>query len=295
MPRSARRLNSPSELAVRVPPSAGTTALFYAATGNRVGAALILAHGAGAGQHSSFMVDFASALAALGIDVVTFNFLYTEQRRRLPDRGPVLEACYRAVVDTIRDEVESARRCLFLGGKSMGGRIATEIAAADRSLPIGGLALLGYPLHPPGRPEQRRDAHLPAVGRPMLFVQGSRDGFGTPAELAPVLGALSPPATLHVVESGDHSFKVVRPRPCRAEDKRLRGEASAPVRAGGGPPSQSFGASAEARVKGKRAEAESPAPVKKSRNHQAAQAAVYADVQRTIVEWIQTIVGTLTR
>ena len=279
-------MRSYSELAIRVPTSAGTTALVYSAA-NRVDAALILAHGAGADQRSPFIVDFAGALTALGIDVVTFNFLYTEQRRRLPDRGPALEACYRAVVEAVRNEVDSARRVLFIGGKSMGGRIATQIAAADRGLPIGGLVLLGYPLHPPGRPDRRRDAHLPAVGRPMLFVQGSRDAFGTPSELAPILGSLSPAPTLHVVEGGDHSFKLMRTRPCRAEDKRLRGEASASVRAGGGPPSQSFGASAEARVKGKRAEAEAPAPVKGSQNHPATQAAVYADVQRTIAEWIQ--------
>jgi predicted alpha/beta-hydrolase family hydrolase len=74
------------------------------------------------------------------------------------------------------------------------------------------LVLLGYPLHPPGRPDQRRDAHLPAVGRPMLFVQGSRDAFGTPIELAPALEALAPRATLHTVEGGDHSFKVARDR-----------------------------------------------------------------------------------
>jgi predicted alpha/beta-hydrolase family hydrolase len=155
------------------------------------------------------MVEFAGALAARGLDVVTFNFLYTEQRRRIPDRGPVLEACYHAVVDLIRREVESARR-LFVGGKSMGGRIATQMAAADPDLPIAGLVLLGYPLHPPGRPEKRRDAHLSNVRRPMLFVQGSRDSFGTPQELEPVLSSLSPTPKLHVVEDGDHSFKLSR-------------------------------------------------------------------------------------
>jgi predicted alpha/beta-hydrolase family hydrolase len=92
----------------------------------------------------------------------------------------------------------------------MGGRIATQVAAADPQRPIAGLVLLGYPLHPPGRPAERRDAHLPAVGRPMLFIQGSRDAFGTPAELAPALAPLAPPATLHVVAGGDHSFKVPR-------------------------------------------------------------------------------------
>src|ERR1700704_5048123 len=133
----------------------------------------MLAHGAGAGQQHPFMTAFADAIAARGIDVVTFNFLYIEQKRRLPDRGPALEACYRAAIDATRREVTAARRALFIGGKSMGGRIATQVAAADAGLPLAGLVLLGYPLHPPGRPERLRDAHLPAVSRPMLFVQGS--------------------------------------------------------------------------------------------------------------------------
>jgi predicted alpha/beta-hydrolase family hydrolase len=159
------------------------------------------------------MVEFARALSALGLDVVTFNFLYTEQERRIPDRPPVLEACYRAVVGTVRAELDSARRALFIGGKSMGGRIATQVAAADPALPIAGLVLLGYPLHPPGKPTERRDKHLPAVGRPMLFVQGSRDAFGTPDELAPVISTLQRAATLHVVQQGDHSFKLTRKDP----------------------------------------------------------------------------------
>jgi uncharacterized protein len=185
-----------------------TTACIYAA--DRPTAALILAHGAGASQRHPFMVRFANALTARHIDVVTFNFLYTEERRRLPDRGPVLEACYRSVVQAVADRVESARKHLFIGGKSMGGRIATQIAAADAALPIRGLVLLGYPLHPPGRPDQRRDRHLPAVARPMLFVQGSRDTFGVPAELMSILNGLTPPPVLHVVDGGDHSFALPR-------------------------------------------------------------------------------------
>jgi predicted alpha/beta-hydrolase family hydrolase len=173
----------------------------------------MLGHGAGAGQQSTFMVEFARALAALEIDTITFNFPYTEQRRRIPDRGPALEACYRAVIRSARHSVESASRALFIGGKSMGGRIATQVAAGDSQLPIAGLVLLGYPLHPPGRPTERRDKHLAAVARPMLFVQGSRDTFGTPAELEPVLGALAPAPSLHVVTGGDHSFKLGRKDP----------------------------------------------------------------------------------
>jgi predicted alpha/beta-hydrolase family hydrolase len=198
-------LKNPSELSVPLESGVATTALVYAA--DRPTAALILAHGAGAGQLHPFMVRFGHALSARNIDIVTFNFLYTAQRRRLPDRGPVLEACYRSVVQAVADRVESARHHLFIGGKSMGGRIATQIAAGA-ALPIRGLVLLGYPLHPPGRPEQRRDRHLPAVARPMLFVQGSRDTFGTPAELTPVLSGLIPPPALHIVEGGDHSFAL---------------------------------------------------------------------------------------
>src|SRR5262245_26529720 len=159
------------------------------------------------------MVDFARALSALGVDVITFDFPYIEQRRRIPDRGPVLEACYRSVISTVRHEVTSARRALFIGGKSMGGRIATQVAAVDRTLPIAGLILLGYPLHPPGRPTDRRDKHLPAVGRPMLFVQGTRDAFGTPTELASVIDAIGSSASIHAVSGGDHSLKLARKDP----------------------------------------------------------------------------------
>jgi predicted alpha/beta-hydrolase family hydrolase len=206
-------LKNPDELKVTVATGADTTALVYAAGDPAVGAALILGHGAGAGQQSAFMVDFARALSALGLDVVTFNFLYTEQRRHIPDRGPALETCYRAVIDRVRNTVATARSALFIGGKSMGGRIATQVAAADASLPIAGLVLLGYPLHPPGRPAERRDKHLPAIRRPILFVQGNRDTFGTPAQLAPIVESLRPTPTLHVVADGDHSFKLRRKDP----------------------------------------------------------------------------------
>lgn len=204
-----------SELSVEVGAGAHTTALVYPAQPPGIGAALILGHGAGAGQQSPFMTELAGALAALGADIITFNFLYTEQKRRLPDRAPVLETCYRAVVEAVRDHVDSARRALFIGGKSMGGRIATQIAAADADLPLAGLVLLGYPLHPPGRPDKLRDAHLPAVGRPALFVQGSRDGFGTPDELQPIFARMIPTPTIYEVIGGDHSFKLSGRDPIR--------------------------------------------------------------------------------
>ena len=202
-------MQTPTELAVPLESGGTVTALVYQAVEGRAHAALVLAHGAGAGQHSPFMTGFARAFASMGVDAITFNFPYTEQRRRLPDRPAALESCYRNVVHTVGRHVRSAGRFLFIGGKSMGGRIATQIAAAG-DLPVNGLVLLGYPLHPPGRPSVLRAAHLPRVNRPMLFVQGGRDTFGTPAELSPILLTLSPPATLHVVGGGDHSFKVAR-------------------------------------------------------------------------------------
>lgn len=202
----------PRALAVQLESGDSTTALIYPASSPTPRpTALALAHGAGAGQSHPFMVTFARALSGRGLDVLTFNFLYTEQKRSVPDRMPQLVACYRAVIAAAREHVPSARERLFVGGKSMGGRAATHLAAEDSDAPafdISGIVLLGYPLHPPGRPDKPRDAHLPNVRRPMLFVQGSRDTFGSPSELKPVLATLSPLPTLHTVHGGDHSFKV---------------------------------------------------------------------------------------
>ena len=172
---------------------------------------LILAHGAGAPQTHPFMAGFAGGLARRGIEVVTFNFPYMERGRRVPDPGRRLEACYRAVIGVVRGRPAAAGRRLFVGGKSMGGRIASQAVAADvqagLSPSVDGLVFLGYPLHPPGRPEKLRAAHLPSIAARMLFVQGSRDAFGTPDELGPVLTDCQR-AELHVVEGGDHSFRV---------------------------------------------------------------------------------------
>ncbi len=210
---SATGLNKSHQLSIPLSGSTTTTARVYnSGTTEPALATIVLGHGAGAGHDSAFLVEFARALAALGVDVVTFNFPYIEARRRIPDRQPVLEACYHAVVATIPTQVESAARHLFIGGKSMGGRIASHIAAADSAVRIDGIVLLGYPLHPPGKPEQRRDNHLPAIKQPMLIVQGSRDAFGTPPEFESVLRAV-PSATLHVVNGGDHSFKISKRDP----------------------------------------------------------------------------------
>ena len=193
-----------------VPLATGTTvtARVYEAASPSHGV-LILAHGAGAGHDSPFMVSYARGLAGLGVETVTFNFAYTQQGRKVPDRRPVLEACYVAVIEQVRSAVPAAATALFIGGKSMGGRMATYVAT-DPAVALAGVVLLGYPLHPPGKPQDRRDAHLVDVAAPMLFVQGSRDTFGTPTELEPVVSALAGRAALHVVDGGDHSFKVAR-------------------------------------------------------------------------------------
>ena len=180
---------------------------YPAATKHRAGVTLILGHGAGAGQTSDFIMSFASGLTARGIDMVTFNFLYREQGRRIPDPNDKLEACYRAVIEAVREQMNSGRDALAIGGKSMGGRIASQVAAAGIG-DLAGLVFLGYPLHPPGRPDRLRAKHLSDIKAPMLFVQGSRDAFGTPDELRPIVTSLEPPADAYVVEGGDHSFKV---------------------------------------------------------------------------------------
>jgi uncharacterized protein len=187
-----------------------TTGVVYASSETPVHATFVLAHGAGAGQQSAFITGFARGLSDRGLDVLTFNFLYTEQRRRVPDRTEKLDACYRAAVVAAQRHFD--RPAAFIGGKSMGGRIATHLAAADDAdeLGIRGVVALGYPLHPPGKPEQLRAAHLSRIRVPMLIVQGARDPFGTPAELQPVLDTISADVTLHVVENGDHSLAPSR-------------------------------------------------------------------------------------
>jgi len=172
-------------------------------------AAMVLAHGAGGGSQSRFMVQAANALAARGITIATFDFPYMAQGRTVPDKGPVLETAWRAAIDAARAHPAGGQAGLplFIGGKSMGGRIASQVAAQHVE-GVAGLVDLGDPLHPPGRPEQRRDRHLPDIAEPMLFVQGTRDQFGTADEIRELLPRLNPRTTLFEVQDGDHSFNV---------------------------------------------------------------------------------------
>jgi predicted alpha/beta-hydrolase family hydrolase len=143
--------------------------------------------------------------------------LYGEQSRRIPDPNDRLEACYRAVIAAVREQMMSSGDRLAIGGKSMGGRIASQVAAAGIE-DLAGLVFLGYPLHPPGRPDRLRAAHLPDIKAPMLFVQGARDAFGTPEELRAIMTRLEPSPALYVVAGGDHSFKVPKRSDVTQED-----------------------------------------------------------------------------
>jgi predicted alpha/beta-hydrolase family hydrolase len=200
----------PEELSVIVSESDRVNALLYASSKkDRVGMTVILGHGAGSNQLSPFMRLFASGLAVRGFDAMTFNFVYMDQGRRVPDPKAKLEACYRAVIKAATQHKKLKGNRLAIGGKSMGGRIASQVAAAtENANEIAALVFLGYPLHPPGKPEQLRDAHLNDIRAPMLFVQGSRDAFGTRDELRSVIKRLHLPATLYAIEGGDHSLKV---------------------------------------------------------------------------------------
>lgn len=183
-------------------PAAGS--VVSASVHGRGQTAIVLGHGAGGNRKAPFLTRLAETLAAAGRTVVLYNFPYTEARRRIPDRPEVLEATTRAVGAFVRANLGATR--VVHGGKSMGGRIASQAVA--QGTPADALVFLGYPLHPPGKPEKMRDGHLPAIAVPMLFVQGTRDAFARNDLLAAVLVRLGETATLHAVEDGDHSFAV---------------------------------------------------------------------------------------
>jgi predicted alpha/beta-hydrolase family hydrolase len=175
---------------------------------------LILAHGAGGNMHTPQLTSYADQIAARGLGAVRFNFAYSEAKKKAPDRTDKLEAVYRAVATEVA--AKRAKR-VFIGGRSMGGRIGSHIVA--QGFPAAGLVFLAYPLHPPGKPERIRDEHLKTISVPMLFLQGSRDPFAR-ADLLDQTILSVPTATLHRVQDGDHSHKVPG-RPAAAVVKEL--------------------------------------------------------------------------
>jgi predicted alpha/beta-hydrolase family hydrolase len=178
---------------------------------------LVLAHGAGNDLRSSFLEWFATALCARGLVVVRFNFPYKERAgTRPPDRTDVLVDTFHDVVLAQSKRTGSPPGPLFVGGKSMGGRVAAALVAQGRVRPTG-LVFLGFPLHKPGEPETLRTDDLPNVKRPMLFVQGTRDTFGTPDEIRSVRKSLKLKGALHEVAGGDHSFLLLKSQSARQQ------------------------------------------------------------------------------
>ena len=182
-----------------------------------VDALFVFAHGAGAGQTHPFMTGYAKALAGRGITVVTFNFPYMEKKRRTPDRAPALEEAFRSAIGGAVAEAGGPPPRLFIGGKSMGGRIATHLGANQDLWPDvpkpSGVIAFGYPLAPPrSKRTGDRVTHLKVLTVPTLIVQGTRDPFGGPDEVREAIADANPapPIEILTVAGGDHSFAVLK-------------------------------------------------------------------------------------
>ncbi|MDQ5862865.1 MAG: dienelactone hydrolase [Actinomycetota bacterium] len=171
-------------------------------------ATLVVAHGAGAGMDHPFLSGFTRALHDDGVATLRFNFPYREAGRKFPDRPPAAIAAWRAAMQaaTRRGTEHGDTGPVWAAGKSFGGRMASMAVA--EGMDAAGLVYLGYPLHPPGKPEKLRDEHLYGLTLPMLFLQGTRDTFATPDLLAGVVSRIGPSAVLDWIDGGDHSFAV---------------------------------------------------------------------------------------
>ncbi|HET7789719.1 MAG TPA: alpha/beta family hydrolase [Gemmatimonadales bacterium] len=168
----------------------------------------VIAHGAGAGMRHPFLENIAAVLAARGVASLRYQFAYMEAGSRRPDAPAVATAAVRAAVAAARDAAPGLP--VIAGGKSFGGRMTSTAEAEEPMEGVKGLAFLGFPLHPPGRPGDSRAAHLDRVAVPMLFLSGTRDEFATLDLLRPVVSRLGARATLHLIEGGDHSFHVLK-------------------------------------------------------------------------------------
>lgn len=180
---------------------------------------LVLGHGAGAGMRHRFLEGVCAALAGQGVSTFRYQFPYMESGKRAPDPEPLLLA-------TVRSAVEAARRAapdlpLLAGGKSLGGRMTSTAAAREALRDVRGLVFLGFPLHAPGRPSLQRAEHLTRVDLPMLFLQGTRDRLADLGLIQEVCQGLAPRATLHVVDSADHSFNLPKKMGRTAEEVHL--------------------------------------------------------------------------
>ena len=188
-------------------PRGGHFGIVYATNSNpaKGQTCLIIAHGAGGPMYSPFITYFHKGLAEKGYLTVKFNFPYMEARRKIPDKREVLEASYRQVIEEVKASRYQPER-IFVGGKSMGGRIASQVVASGVN--VDGLFFLGYPLHRPGQPEILRDEHLYRIEKPMLFLSGTKDQFAKRELLDGVVSKLGDRAEIHWIEGGDHSFNT---------------------------------------------------------------------------------------
>jgi len=189
----------------RVPVGADETSALYEA-GDAAFPVFVCAHGAGGSMTDGAMTRLAAALVSRGIGLVRFNFLYKEKKSGRPDPMPKLEQCFTAVVDHVRRELNP--RQLVIGGRSMGGRAASMMAA--KGFECDGLLLFAYPLHPAGQPEKLRVDHLKDIRVPVLAFSGTRDALCTPALMENALETVTAPWTMRWIEGADHSFHVLK-------------------------------------------------------------------------------------
>jgi predicted alpha/beta-hydrolase family hydrolase len=195
-----------------------TSAVFESATGNEIeGAVFVCAHGAGGNMNDRGMLSLANVLRKNGLGVVRFNFLYKEKKSGRPDPMPKLEHTFEAVVEKVREELKPTT--LIIGGRSMGGRAATMMAA--KKFECDGLLLYAYPLHPAGQPTKLRDAHLPDIEVPVLCFNGTRDALCTPELMENALKTVKTDWTMHWIEGADHSFHVLKSS-CRNDSQVLQ-------------------------------------------------------------------------
>ena len=182
------------------------SAAYDPATSPNETAVVVFAHGAGGNMNDRGVLASAKALRANGFGVVRFNFPYKEKKSGRPDPMPKLTATFVAVTEHVRRELAPAR--LVIGGRSMGGRAASMLAA--EGFAADGLLLLAYPLHPPGRLDKLRDAHLPRITMPVLCINGTRDTFCTPELMERAVKTVKTDWRMHWIDGADHSFHVLK-------------------------------------------------------------------------------------
>jgi predicted alpha/beta-hydrolase family hydrolase len=204
----------PESLSWRVPVDGVEVSAVFDASDTPDAPVFICGHGAGGNLADRGVVRTAKVLREHAVHTVRFNFVYRERKSSRPDPMPKLTACIAAVVERARAELSPAR--LIIGGRSMGGRAASVLASEGFS--CDGLLLLAYPLHPPGRPQQLRSAHLPAIRVPVLCINGTRDDFCTPALMNDVLTTVAPTWQMHWIDDADHSFHVLKSSGRRDDD-----------------------------------------------------------------------------